>query len=52
MTIFFPLNSFLLLQEAFSGGSQVEANVSNASISDDGGLVKGVESQKKEKSSK
>ncbi len=49
MTIFFPLNSFLLLQEAFSGGSQVQANVV---VAEEGGLVKGVEFQKKAETSK
>lgn len=45
MIIFFPLNSFLLLQESWAGSNQVQADfsVNNESIQ---GLVKGAETQK------
>lgn len=45
MIIFFPLNSFLLAQEAFFGGNSVQANaVASEDINE--GLVKGVEVKK------
>ncbi|HRY82991.1 MAG TPA: hypothetical protein P5232_04845, partial [Candidatus Moranbacteria bacterium] len=50
MIMFFPLNSFLLAQEAFFGGNYFQANaVASEDINE--GLVKGVEVKKNKNNS-
>ncbi|KKP90481.1 MAG: hypothetical protein US57_C0001G0068 [Candidatus Moranbacteria bacterium GW2011_GWC2_37_73] len=46
MIVFFPLNSFLFLQESFINGNQVQADVVSSQENSISGLVAGVETQK------
>lgn len=47
MIVFFPLNFFLFLQKGFVDGGKAEAKVVSAEKSLAGGIVEGVETQKK-----